>query len=206
MPLPPTRHSPSVESFDWKATACLAVLCFSCGGSGEGAGGVGGGDAGAGGAGGALACTLEFPRLAEDQIVRLAEGDWPGPLLLSQGGNPPEVSYVSLDEGGTARWLHFSLDSYDAGTAVWTTDGTTVVVTGNSDDPTWPNTYAADVTSVTLERVDERTVAAHLAGPAESRDEAWVPGGLCDDRCMLSPAYPCDFDFELSWSLIAPSD
>lgn len=192
----PRRVSVSISTWRWCAVTGFLVLgAFSCA-DGTGEGGGGGEDAGP--TGGAPGCRLP-PALSGDDLVRLTEPPWTGPILLSHEGELRHVSYLSLDAGGAARWIAFSTDSFMRGTATWEIDGDKVIVSVDSEESSWPTLQPPEPTSVTLERIDARKVVAHLDGTSGPIDEVWIPGGLCDDACAGGPAFPCAVDFETLW-------
>lgn len=166
-----------------------------------------GGGAGDGGAseGGAPVCEPEWEALAADEVVTLTVARWPGPLLMSREGEAGDIGYVSLDEDGTVRALTLGYDFVFSDVAVWEADEGGVLVSEGERTLDWPLALSAGLTAVSLERVDDTHIAAHLTAASGDGDEVWVTGALCND-CTDGPAYACAFDFDAYWQVVVDDE
>ena len=164
-------------------------------------------DAGGGGNGGGLpeggapACVPEYEALTGDQIPTVDRSDWPGPLLLSRESDAGDIGYVSLDPDGSLRWMTIGYDFTFDGTAVWETDAAAVIVTQGEEELDWPLAATLGITSIRLDRIDDRHIGAHVTATSGESDEVWIAGGLCHG-CTQGPAYPCAFDFDAFWAVV----
>jgi hypothetical protein len=163
----------------------------------------------AGGAGGSEhtgpVCEPAYEPLASEEIVTVPERHWPGPLLISRLGSGGDIAYVSLDADGGARLLTVGFDFVWAIVGSWQIDGSSIIVDGDDGELRWPLALDPAIVSVTLDRIDDHHVAAHWTSMGDDDEEVWLAGALCYG-CGHVESYPCAFDFDAYWQVVAPDE